>query len=439
MRAVYLLLFAQLLSTDSLAQNWPQFRGPGGSGVGQGSTPSKWNGPAGEGILWKTEIPGLGHSSPVIWGDQIFLTTAVPTQAKTSALKLGLYGDIEPVASEGAHIFRLYCLDRKSGRVVWKADAITREPAIKRHPKSTHANPTPATDGKRVIALFGSEGLFAYDLKGKLLWKKDLGVLDAGFFQVPSAQWGFASSPILHEGKVIVQADVQQNSFLAAFDGASGKELWRTSRADVPTFGTPAVAPHGRAGKQVVVNGWKHIAGYDLNTGNELWRLKGGGDIPVPTPVTAGDLILITNAHGGMRPIYAVRADASGDITGTDSIVWKQDRSGNYMQTPLVDNGLGYFCFDNGVLTVFDVKSGERIYQQRLGSGNSGFTSSPVAADGKLYVTNEEGKTMVLALGREYRLLAENELGETVMATPAISSGVLYVRGRNHLFAIGSR
>jgi outer membrane protein assembly factor BamB len=282
--------------------------------------------------------------------------------------------------------------------------------------------------------MFGSEGLYVYDFNGKLLWQKDLGTLDGNFYIVPAAQWGYASSPVLRDGKIIVQADVAKDSFLAAFDAKTGKELWRTSRADVPTFGTPAVVPYTGAGGsklQVVVNGWKQIAGYDFETGKELWTKKGGGDIPVPSPVFADGLVVITHAHGAGRPVYAFRTDGE--------LAWTQERAGNYMQTPLLHHGLAYLCFDNGVLTVFELATGTRVYQQRLGSGNSGYSSSPVAAGDNLYVTSEEGKTHVVALGREYKLVSENEIGETVMATPAVVDGVIYLRGRNHLFAIAAK
>ena len=433
---VILFLAWSVAASDS---NWPQFRGPLAGGVGEGSPPIEWNGESGRNVLWKTEIPGLGHSSPIVWGDRLFVTSAVPA-AGEPALKLGLYGDVRPVEGEGAQSFNLYCLDRQTGRILWQRTATSGPPKVKRHPKSTHANPTPATDGKYVVAFFGSEGLFTFDLNGRLLWKKDFGVLDSGFFTAPDAQWGFASSPVIHQGLVIVQADVQKNSFLAALDLATGKERWRTPRQEVPTFSTPAIVPYGAGRFQVAVNGWKHIGGYDLETGRELWKLRGGGDIPVPTPVFAGGLIVITSAHGSQRPIYAIRADAAGDLTETKAgIVWSQDRAGNYMQTPLLADGLGYFCFDNGVLSVYQLATGERLYQQRLGGGSSGFSSSPVAAGGRLYITNEEGRTFVLAAGREYKLIAENELGETVMATPAISGDVLYIRGRKNLFAVGAR
>jgi outer membrane protein assembly factor BamB len=420
------------------APNWPQFRGPGASGVGDGAPPVEWNGESGKNVRWRTAIPGLGHSSPVVWGDRIFVTSAVPASGEAS-LKVGLYGAIQPVEGEPAQSFNVYCIDRKSGKILWQQTAVSGAAKIKRHPKSTHANPTPATDGKHLVVFFGSEGLFTYDLNGKLLWKKDFGVLDSGYYLVPAAQWGFASSPVIHDGVVLIQADVQKNSFIGAYDVASGKELWHTPRNDVPTFGSPAVVPYtagGAKGWQVVANGWKEIAGYDFKTGKQLWTMKGQGDIPVPTPVYENGLIVLTAAHGPGRPIIAVRTDAAGEVTKEKGIAWMQERVGNYMQTPLLHHGVGYFCFDNGVLSAFQLATGEKLYQERLGDGKSGFTSSAVAAGGHLYITSEEGHTFVLALGREYKMLGENDLGETVMASPAISDGVLYIRGGKHLFAI---
>jgi outer membrane protein assembly factor BamB len=422
--------------------SWPQFRGPGASGAGTGTPVTEWNAAAGKNILWKTPIPGLGHSSPVIWGDRVFVTTALPVNGEP-ALKLGMYGSVEPVEGEPAQSFRVYCLDRRSGKVLWDRTAASGQPKIKRHPKSSHANPTPATDGRHVAAFFGSEGLYVFDFEGRLLWKKNLGVLEASFYVAPSAQWGFASSPVIEEGKLIVLADVLKNSFLAAFDVRTGRELWRVPRSDVPTWGTPTVGPYavrGGPARQVVVNGWKHIGGYDLETGKELWKMKGQGDIPTPTPVFSNGLVVITNAHGPGRPIYAVRTNAAGDITkNRAALAWMQERAGNYMPTPLLADGLAYFCNDAGVLTVYQLADGERVYQQRLGKGGSSFSGSPVTAGGRLYTTDEEGRTYVLALGREYRLLAENELGENVMASAAVVDGVLYIRGRHHLFAIGPR
>jgi outer membrane protein assembly factor BamB len=435
---------AALLTADSPRPgvDWPSFRGISARGVAEGyPAPLRWNGEAGENVRWSTPIPGLGHSSPVVWRDLVCVTTAIGEKAKQD-LRVGLYGDIQPVQDDTVHSWKVYCLDKGTGAVRWEQTANTGVPRVKRHPKSTQANPTLATDGQRMVALFGSEGLYVYDLKGRLLWKKDLGLLDSGFYRVPDAQWGFSSSPVLHEGKLVVQADVQKGSFLAAFDAASGRELWRTARSDVPTFSTPTVHAEG-ARTQVIVNGWKHIGGYDAATGKELWRLTGGGDIPVPTPVVADGLVFITNAHGGAAPIFAIRTVATGDVSLTQGqtenaqVAWSQERDGAYMQTPLVYGGLLYNCRDNGVLSVYEAKTGRRLYQQRLGEGGSGYTASPVAADGKVYFTSEEGEVFVVKAGPEFELLARNRLGETVLATPALSEGVLFFRTRGHLVAVG--
>ncbi|HXE81542.1 MAG TPA: PQQ-binding-like beta-propeller repeat protein [Vicinamibacterales bacterium] len=443
--AAVLLLCASLhgvaaIDAPSPARDWPQFRGIGARGISEGPPPpTSWDVPSGRGVKWRTPIPGLGHSSPIVWGDLVCVTTAISGQADPE-LKVGLYGDIEPVRDESAHTWKVYCLDRLTGRVRWERTAAKGVPKVRRHPKSTHANSTPATDGRVLVAMFGSEGLYAYELAtGALLWKKNLGVLDSGFFMVPEAQWGFASSPIIHDGRVIVQADVQKGSFLAAFDVRDGRELWRAARHDVPTWSTPSVH-RTPSGAEIIVNGWKHIGGYDFATGRELWRLEGGGDIPVPTPVVADGLIYITNAHGKQAPIYAIKAGARGTITPGDApsrhLAWFQTREGAYMQTPLVYDGLLYNCRDNGVLSVYDAKTGVRQYQQRLGEGG-GFTASPVAAGGKIYFTSEDGDIHVIKAGPRFELLARNTVGEVCMATPAISDGLIIVRTRGHLIAIG--
>jgi outer membrane protein assembly factor BamB len=422
--------------------DWPSYRGIGASGIAEGyPTVTSWNTETNTNVRWKTPVAGLSHSSPVVWGDQVCVTTAVNGEAKP-LLKVGLYGDIKPVEDSSVHQWKVLCYDAATGKPRWEQTAHQGVPKVKRHTKATQANTTLATDGEHLVALFGAEGMYVYDMKGKLLWKKDLGRLDAGFFRAPEAQWGYASSPIIHAGRIIVQADVQKDSFLAAFDVKTGRELWRTPRADVPTFGTPAIyMSNGRA--QIVVNGWKHIGGYDFETGKEVWKLVGGGDIPVPTPVVAHNLIFVTNAHGGKSPIYAVRPTATGDITPAgdathnDHLAWSAAREGAYMQTPIVYGDHLYVCKDNGVLSVFNARTGEKAYQQRLGNGETGFSASAVAADGKLYYSSEDGDVYVLKAGATFEQLAKNGLGEVTMATPAISKGVIFFRTQGHLVAVG--
>jgi outer membrane protein assembly factor BamB len=400
----------------------------------------QWNVEASQNVEWKTPIPGTGHSSPVVFGDRLFVTTAISGDGNP-VLKVGLYGDITPVEEAAVYSWKVYCLDRKTGRIIWERTAHTGVPKIKRHPKSTHANPTPATDGRRLVAFFGSEGLYCYDFDGKLLWSKDLGVLDSGYYVVPSAQWGAGSSPVIYEDAVYLQCDVLKNSFVAAFSLEDGKEIWRTPRNDVPAWSTPTI--HKSADRlYLIVNGFKEAAGYDARTGIRLWNLSGGGDIPVPTPVVAKDLVFLTSAHGMMSPIFAIRLTAAGDISlkgivrVNQHIAWSEARAGAYMQTPLVYGDYMYICQDNGVLSCYEANTGIRIYQRRLGMGATGFTASGVAADGKLYYTSEEGDVYVVKPGPQFELLATNSMGEVCMATPAISEGVMYFRTRANLVAI---
>jgi outer membrane protein assembly factor BamB len=258
---------------------------------------------------------------------------------------------------------------------------------------------------------------------------------------VPDAQWGFSSSPVLYEDRVLVQCDVQGQSFLVALDANSGEEVWRTDRDEVPTWSTPTVdVREGRS--QVICNGFKHIGGYDLKTGAELWKLVGGGDIPVPTPIVSHDLIFVTNSHGRMTPIYAIDAMAEGTLTFeeevSEEIVWSSRRGGNYMPTPVAYGEEIYFCNDRGILTCRDIAGGDEHYRERLGGGGTGFTASGVAADGKVYFADEIGEVYVIAAGMDFEVLAVNELGEECMASPAISEGVLYYRCRQRIVAIES-
>jgi len=423
--------------------DWPSFRGANAAGVADGfPLPAEWSVPGSRNVRWKTPIPGLGHSSPVIWGGRLFVSTAV-SGTENPELKVGLYGDIGSVNDTSVHRWVVYALDAASGKVLWEKTVHTGVPKIKRHPKATHANSTLATDGRHLVAFFGSEGLYCFDLDGTLLWKKDLGVLDSSFFMVPEAQWEFASSPVIYQDKVLVQCDVLKGSFVAAFSIEDGREMWRTAREDVPTWGTPTVhVVGGRA--QMIVNGFKHAGAYDVGTGKEIWRLQGGGDIPVPTPVVGHGLVFLTSAHGPMAPLYAIRLDAAGDIslkpgeTSSQSVAWSYARDGAYMITPVVYGDYLYNTKNNGALSCYNARTGERMYQTRLGGGTSGFSASPVAGDGKVYLASEDGDIYVVKAGPAYELLATNAMGDVCMASPALSKGVIYFRTKSQVVAVAA-
>ncbi len=427
----------------SAADEWPQYRGPQASGLDPTKpAPLSWNVTTGENIGWQTPIPGLAHSSPIIFGDRVYVATA--TKAGDAELKVGLYGDIWPVAEKEPYQWRLLALDKATGKVVWDILAHEGVPRTQRHPKSSQCNSTPATDGKRIVAIMGSEGLFCFEKDGRLAWKKDLGPMDSGYFMMPTAQWGFASSPVIHEGKVVVLCDVQKDSYLAAFDLADGNELWRTPRVEVPTWGTPTVVT-GAGRTQIVVNGWRHTAGYDFATGKEFWTFAGGGDIPVPTPVAGHGFVYLTTAHGGYRPMRAIRLDATGDITPEDpaktnaGIAWAHARQGNYMQTPIVLGDLLFACNDNGILTCFDAKTGAIKYSERLTKGGEGFTASPVSDGKNLYFASELGKVFIVPVADKFAISATVDLGETCMASPALNEGTLFFRTRGKLIAIRAK
>lgn len=384
----------------------------------------------------------MAHASPIAWGDRVFVATAVAE--KEADLKVGLYGDIASANDRGSQQWRLLALDVKTGRIVWNVLAHEAPPKVQRHTKASHCNSTPATDGKRIAAIFGSEGLFCFDATdGRLVWKKDLGAMDAGYFASPTAQWGFGSSPVIYEGKVIVQCDVQRDSFLAAFDLADGRELWRTPRTDVTTWSTPAILHHGGE-TRIVVNGWREAAGYDFSSGKRLWWLDGGGDIPVPTPISAHGLVFLTSAHGAWRPLRAIRTGASGNITPTDpgatneAIAWAHGRKGAYMQTPILVGDLLYSCTDSGILSCFDARTGAQHYSERLSMREQGFTASPVSDGRHLYFVSELGNVFVVPVEKEFRIAAQQPLPETCMATPAIADGALIFRTRSHVIALAT-
>ena len=425
----------------AFAQNWPQFRGPQASGVAEkADIPVQFDVAKGTNVRWKTPIPGVAVSSPIAWGDHVFVTTAVSSDTSAS-VRTGLYGDVEPAKDTSKHTWEVYALDRRTGKVSWKRVAHEGVPKTKRHPKSSQASPTPVTDGKVVVAHFGSEGLYAYDFKGNLLWKQDLGRLNAGWFFDPDYEWGVASSPIIFRDMVIIQADIQKDSFVAAYRLKDGKQVWKTMRDEIPSWGTPAIYDDKQR-PELITHATKFIRAYDPLTGKELWHLSGNSEITTPTPLIAHGLIYVTNGYRGIQPIYAIRPGASGDITlpkgkeSSEFIAWSKPRGGPYTPTPLIYGDLMYVLSNNGVLAAYNAKTGERLYQERVGKGGS-YSASPVAASGRLYLTSEDGEIYVVRTGPKFELIGENSVGEVTMATPAIAGDLMIIRGLKHVIAIG--
>ena len=421
---------------------WPTFRGPQASGVADGQNlPERWNVQTGENVLWRAAVPGLAHSSPIVWGDRIYVTSAVSTDPRAS-FKPGLYGDGDASTDRSAQKWMLFAIDRKTGTIAWERVAAEGVPIDKRHMKSTYASATPATDGRIVVASFGSQGVYAYDVSGTLRWKVDVGRMNMGAYDIPTFEWGPASSPIIWNGLVILQVDTQADSFLLALKAETGEVAWKTPRAELPSWGTPTVAATA-AGPRLVTNASNFVRGYDPATGAELWKLGGSSKIVAPTPVFADGVFVVASGRAPERPIFAVRADARGDITPAagqtsgGALVWSRTGRGPYMPTPLVYKGILYVLGNNGVFDAYDLASGAEIYRQRIEKVGNGFSASPVASDGRIYLCNEDGDVVVVEAGRTFKQLATYEMGDLVMATPALSNGVMYVRTAKSLVAIG--
>ena len=424
-------------------RNWPSFRGDATAGNGDGQRAvTEWDVASGKNVKWKTPIPGIANSSPIVWGNRIFITSAFSKTGDTT-FRTGLYGDVKPVDDLSAHEWKIYSLDKATGKILWERTAASGAPKTKRHSKSSQASSTPVTDGTRVVAVFGSAGvLAAWDFNGKELWRVNLGALDSGWFLDPAFQWGHSSSPVIYRNSVIVQADVQKGSYIAAWDLATGKQLWKTARTDeISTWGSPTIvrAPDGH--DELVTNGTK-IRGYDPASGKQLWTLGPNSEITVGSPVAGNGVVYVTGGYPPVRPIYAVKLGAEGDISlpkGQDksqAIVWSNMTEGTYIPTPLVYDGYLFTLNINGVLSAYDPQTGQRAFRGRVGTGGS-FAASPIGADGHLYIASEDGEVYVLKATPELTQVAKNEMKEVVMATPAISDGLVVIRTLGHVYGIG--
>jgi outer membrane protein assembly factor BamB len=385
------------------ARYWPRWRGPSGQGLVTGSVyRDSWS-PT-ENILWKTQVPGQGNSSPVVWGDQIFVTTAQQGGSRLSVLA-----------------FR-----RADGRQLWEL-VVPSKTVGSAHPKNGYASATPTTDGERVYASMGRQGLVAIDLNGKLVWQRDLGGMDA--------YHGPAGSPLLYRDRIILYQDQFAGSFIAAFDARTGRPLWRTARDANVGWGTPVAI---RAGDhdEIVVNSQNRVYGYDPDTGRELWRCSGSTYEVIPTPVAGHGMVFCSSGRAG--PTLAIRPGGRGDVTRSH-LVWSSPRGSPFVPSPILHGDYLYMVNDMASLvTCLEAATGTSVWQGRLGvAQREGFSASPVTVDGKLFFTNDDGETFVLRAGPKFELLHVNRIGEGVLASPALVDGRWYVRTNRNLIAIG--
>jgi outer membrane protein assembly factor BamB len=413
------------------AENWPQFRGPQSMGVAEDpNLPEQWS--ATRNVAWKTPIPGRGWSSPVVWGDRIFLSSAVPS-APIEEPKKGLYfgGNRETPPSD-PHRWMVYSIDWKTGRILWEREVHRGVPASARHLKNTFASETPATDGERVYAYFGNLGLYCFDMNGKLLWSRPFGPYHTRY------GWGTAASPVLHKGRVYIVNDNVDQSFLMAIDAKTGQTIWREDREEGSNWATPFVWENEKR-TEIVTSGTKKVRSYDLD-GKLLWELRGMSAIVIPTPFAKGGLLYLTSGYVGdqKRPAFAIRAGAKGDISGSSEyIAWSLPQAGPYNPSPLVYGDYYYTLLDRGFLTCHDARTGKEVYgKQRIDPAAGAFTASPWAYNGKIFLLSEDGDTYVVEAGPEYKLLGKNSLGEMCMATPAIARSSLIVRTDSKLYKI---
>jgi outer membrane protein assembly factor BamB len=426
-----------IIAGQIFAQDWPGWRGNGSGISPEKNLPMKWS--ENEGIKWKTPIPGAGHSSPIIWGNRVFVTTAAAEDPNVETFRGGVFmGGDRDKPDESGYAYSVICLDANQGKVIWSKAVARQKPRTPRHTKNTYASETPVTDGKYVFASFGSAGLYAVDFEGNVIWQRDLGLMRR------RAGWGTASSPILFRNTVIVNCDSDGDSYITALDKTTGDPVWRTARDEGASWGTPFLFEAGDR-TTVVTNATRRMRGYDAATGKLLWECGSGSMISVPSPVAIKELVFLSSGHSLIpwRPIVAVRPEAIGDITPprgqstSDGVAWSHSSGGPYVTSPIAIGEYLYVPIDNGSLTCYEARTGKTVYEnQKLGTRNT-ITASPIACDGKIYVQTEDGECYVIKPGSEFEILAVNKLDEVFCASPAVSGGKIFLRGRKHLYCIG--
>ena len=433
-RAFVVLSLVATVATMAGAQEWPHFRGTmAGVGEDHPDLPESWS--TTENVRWVVDVPGIGWSSPVVWGDHLFLTTVVNTENQ-EAPRPGFYlGDW--AASDAPHRWVVYDIDVESGDVRWAREVSSDPPGRAKHLKNSYASETPVTDGERVYAYFGNKGLFALDFEGNVVWSREIGPFET------RNNWGTGASPVLHDGRIYIVNDNDGQSFLAAFDARSGDELWRVDRDEGTNWATPFVWENDLR-TEIVTPGSDRVRSYDLS-GNLLWEFTGMSTISIPTPFERFGLLYISSGYVAdpFRPAYAIRPGASGDITlaegetSSEHIAWSLGTGAPYNPTPIVYGDAYYTLFDRGFFTSHDARTGAEIYgRQRVASDASGFTASPWAYNGKIFAMSEDGDTYVIQSGPSFEVVGRNSLDEMTLATPAVSRGSLFVRTASKLYRI---
>ena len=435
-RITLALLAIFSLTTAGAAANWPQWRGPDGSGISnEKNLPESWSPTMN--IKWKAAIPGRGHSSPIVWGNRVFVTTAVEGDVVPGAKAVKHMNDgkefLHPdsIGADRKHQFKVIALNRESGKIAWEAVAWEGTPYDNRHRKSSYAASTPATDGKMVYAFFGTEGLYAYDFNGKPAWKAQLGNLG-------TVGMGTGTSPILYDNLVIIQCDEENGeaSFIVGLDKKTGKEVWRTPRKVQVSWSTPLLVKTSTR-SELITSGTETVISYDPATGKELWRHKGVESNAIPSPVANSDMVFLV-AGFPAKVAMAIKLGGSGDLTGSPNVPWKYAKGTAYVPSPIVYGDYLYLTTDRGILTCIDAKTGEVKYEGGRIPIPATFTASPVAFEGKILMTSEDGDTFMVKAGPKHEVLGTNSIGEPVYASPAIADGRIFIRGEKNLYCIGS-
>jgi outer membrane protein assembly factor BamB len=440
MKALLFTMLGTLCVQAFAGEHWPQFRGPNASGVSTNSNlPDKWS--ATENVAWKTDLPGRSWSSPIVWGDRIFLT-AVLNSGVSEAPKKGLYfGGERPEPSKADHQWKVFCLDLATGKIRWGKTVHRGAPQTPIHLKSSYGAETPVTDGERVYAVFAGVGVFTVTLDGEEVWSRRLEPRKMRY------GWGTAASPVLHRGRLFIVNDNDDKAELFALDVKTGRELWRVDRDEKSNWATPFIWDNGSRA-ELITPGSRAVRGYDLD-GRLLWSLRGMSSIAIPTPFAGEGLLFVSSGYVGdkLRPLYAIRPGASGDIslkpgeTNNQFVAWSNPVGGPYNPSPLFHEGRLYVLYDRGLVSCYDAKTGKVLYdRERLPDGFA-FTSSPWAAGGRVLCLNEDGVCYVLRAGGKFELLRTNKLADDdmCMATPALAGDRLLIRTAGRLYCIQVR